>query len=112
MTSFGAQALDPIIACLPQYLIRETISDLMKRHSVIAYVLTGRRSLYTCPRDSLLEIAPRERIGTVGVAFCLPGAVHPRTNQRIERRYAAFQDRAQVGNSAFSCDFLHFLIWL
>jgi len=35
MTSFGAQALDPIIACLPHYLIRETISDLRKRHNLI-----------------------------------------------------------------------------
>jgi hypothetical protein len=35
MTSFGAEGLDPIIACLPRYLVRETISDLMKRHGLI-----------------------------------------------------------------------------
>lgn len=35
MTSFGAKGLDAIIACLPHYLVRETISDLMKRHGLI-----------------------------------------------------------------------------
>jgi hypothetical protein len=35
MTSFGAEGLDAIIACLPHYLVRETISDLMKRHGLI-----------------------------------------------------------------------------
>jgi hypothetical protein len=35
MTSFGAQGLDAIIAYVPHYLVRETISDLMKRHGLI-----------------------------------------------------------------------------
>lgn len=35
MTHFGATRLDQIIEYLPQFLVRETISDLMKRHGVV-----------------------------------------------------------------------------
>lgn len=34
-TKFGAVSLDAIIAYLPHYLVRETISDLMKKHNLI-----------------------------------------------------------------------------
>jgi hypothetical protein len=34
-TKFGAVSLDAIIAYLPHYLVRETISDLMKKHNLV-----------------------------------------------------------------------------